>query len=95
MQSTEETKIMEQVEALASGEKSWFCIHYSDFCNGDMGSEYLPNYNDAVKLILSKPKNSKTAYQYWRDHDRLYTKPAGMNQAKWTNEHTGDGKGPY
>jgi hypothetical protein len=36
---------------------------------------------------MKKPKKSNIAYQFWKDHKRLYTKPAGRN-ATWTNEHT-------
>lgn len=36
---------------------------------------------------MKKPKVSNTAYQWWKDHGRLYTKPTGRH-AVWTNEHT-------
>jgi hypothetical protein len=36
---------------------------------------------------LKKPKRSDVAYQFWREHKTLYTKPVN-SFATWTNEHT-------
>jgi len=38
-------------------------------------------------LVMKKPKKSNIAYQFWKGHKKLYTKPTGKG-AYWTNEHT-------
>jgi hypothetical protein len=38
-------------------------------------------------MVLGKPKRSDVAYQYWREHKALFTKPVNRG-ATWTNEHT-------
>ena len=43
-----------------------------------------------MDLIMQKPQDKFTAYQWWKEHNKLYTKPATKN-AVWTNEDTGDG----
>lgn len=73
------------------GEESWFCIHYADFCFGDKGMEDCDSYVKGMQLVLTKPKDSQVAYQYWVGHVKLLTKPAGLG-AIWTNAHTGTGK---
>lgn len=75
------------------GQDSWFCIHYSDFCYGDESSEGCDSFENALKIVQSKPKNSQIAYQWWIGHQRVFTKPAGRG-ATWTDQHTGNGKGP-
>lgn len=49
------------------------------------------SYVKGMKLVLKKPQDSSIVYQYWVGHQKLITKPAGLN-AVWTNEHTGSGK---
>jgi hypothetical protein len=66
---------------------SWFCIHYADFCYGDASNESCHSYEEAAQKVLKKPKRSDIAYQYWREHKALFTKPVNRN-ATWTNEHT-------
>ena len=67
-----------------------FCLHYADFCYGDASNESCSNFEQAKRIALAKPKASNVAYQYWKGHGRIYTKPCGRG-AHWTNLHTGDG----
>ena len=65
----------------------WFVVHYADFCGGDESNESCESFDQAIEKVMKKPKKSNVAYQFWKDHGRLYTKPAGRG-ATWTNEHT-------
>lgn len=38
-----------------------------------------------------KPKSCATAYQFWEDHKRMYTKPAGVHSGgTWTNRYANE-----
>ena len=37
-------------------------------------------------MLFKKPKKSNIAYQWWKDHSKMYTKPTNRD-AFWTNEH--------
>ena len=45
-------------------EKGWFCVQYFDFHGGDTGSTKCPSYDEAVKMIMSKPKQSDIAHSH-------------------------------
>ena len=68
-------------------ELEWFVIHYADFCGGDLSNESCHSFEQAIEMVMKKPMVSNTAYQWWKDHGKLYTKPTGRH-AVWTNEHT-------
>jgi len=55
-------------------EGNWFEINYADFCYGDENNESCNSYEEAIKLVISKPKKSNIAYQWWKGHRELYTK---------------------
>jgi hypothetical protein len=46
----------------ANTEASWFCIHYADFLSKDASFEPCESYEEAVQIILKKPKRSDIAY---------------------------------
>jgi len=50
------------------------------------------NFEEAQRLVLGKPRNSGTAYTYWKPTSMLYRKPAGGG-ATYTNEHNYNGLG--
>jgi hypothetical protein len=65
----------------------WYEINYADFCYGDTNSEPCDSYEQAVEMFLLKPKKTNIAYQWWKEHKRLYTKPVNRG-AFWTDENT-------
>ena len=45
-------------------EKGWFCVQYFDFHGGDIESAPCSNYDEACKMIMSKPKQSDIAHSH-------------------------------
>ena len=84
---------MERVEKFASkatlrdmgapkGQNSWFCLHPSDFCFGDQGSEGCNSFEKAVKIVLTESSNSSFGYQFWLGHQRVFKMPVGRGATR-------------
>ena len=75
---------------MISQDLNLYCIYYADFCKGDTEKQPCSSFEEAQKIVLSKPKDCRTAYQYWTMNGKLYTKPCGKG-GYWTNKFTGNG----
>ena len=70
---------------------AWFLLTSGDFCGGDSKSESCSTMEQALELLAGKPAaDSKTAYQYYPPHGKLYTKPIWKGGAEWRGGYTGN-----
>lgn len=58
--TVEQTRLMK--DSKADSQNEWFVLHYTDFCFGDASSESCESFDQAIKLVMKKPKKSNVAY---------------------------------
>ena len=63
------------------GGLQWFVVRDGDFCGGDTHGAACQSWDQALAM-LPPPRDSRTAYQYYQPHGKLYTKPVGRG-AQW------------